>query len=153
YHKEHLEYENEDFAQILGEYRDGLLLFDLMEKEVWNAAVQDTMGLHNYYKNHKDNYFWEDRVDVIMATAAKENDIKTVARLLRRGQLPEEIGKDLNTDQTQKVMFTSGMMASSDPSLPQDGILRTGLSKIYQYNNAFHVVKVNKLLPKTNKTF
>lgn len=153
YHKEHLEYENEDFAQILREYRDGLLLFDLMEKEVWNAAVQDTMGLHNYYKNHKDNYFWEDRVDVIMATAAKENDIKTVARLLRRGQLPEEIGKDLNTDQTQKVMFTSGMMASSDPSLPQDGILRTGLSKIYQYNNAFHVVKVNKLLPKTNKTF
>ena len=153
YHKEHLEYENEDFAQILREYRDGLLLFDLMEKEVWNAAVQDTMGLHNYYKNHKDNYFWEDRVDVIMATAAKENDIKTVARLLRRGQLPEDIGKDLNTDQTQKVMFTSGMMASSDPSLPQDGILRTGLSKIYQYNNAFHVVKVNKLLPKTNKTF
>lgn len=153
YHKEHLEDENEEFAQILSEYRDGLLLFDLMEKEVWNAAALDTIGLQNYYKRHKDDYFWEDRVDVVIASAAKESDIKTVARLLRRGQSTEDISKEMNTDKAQKVMFTTGIMASNDPSLPHEGVFRTGLSKIYHNNNAYHVVKVNKLLPKTNKTF
>lgn len=153
YHKDNLEYENQEFAQILSEYRDGLLLFDLMEKEVWNAAALDTVGLQNFYMAHKDDYFWEDRVDVVIATAAKESDIKTVARLLKKGQSPDDISKDLNTDKTQKVMFTSGIKASTDPSLPQGGILRTGLSKIYRYNNAYHVLKVKALLPKTNKTF
>ncbi|HUH27475.1 peptidylprolyl isomerase [Gelidibacter sp.] len=153
YHKENLEFENEEFAHILKEYRDGLLLFDLMEKEVWNAAASDTIGLQNYYKTHKDDYFWEDRVDVVIATAAKENDIKTVARHLKRGQSIDDISKEMNTDKEQKVIFTKGIRPSNDPSLPQDGILRTGLSKIYHYNNAYHVVKVNALLPKTNKTF
>ncbi|MBA6152668.1 peptidylprolyl isomerase [Gelidibacter maritimus] len=153
YHETNLEFENEEFAQILGEYRDGLLLFDLMEKEVWNAAASDTIGLQKYYTKHKDDYFWEDRVDVLIATGAKENDIKTVARLLRRGQSADDISKELNTQNEQKVMFTKGIRPSSDESLPQDGILRTGLSKVYRYNDAYHVVKVNALLPKTNKTF
>lgn len=153
YHKNNLEFVNEDFAQILKEYRDGLLLFDLMEKEVWNAAASDTIGLQKYYTKHKDNYFWEDRVDVVIASGAKENDIKTVARLLRRGQSPEDISKEMNTDKEQKVMFTTGIRLSNDPSLPQDGILRTGVSRVYRHNGAYHVVKVNALLPKTNKTF
>lgn len=153
YHEENLEFENEDFAQILKEYRDGLLLFDLMEKEVWNAAASDTIGLQKYYSKHKDDYFWEDRVDLLIATGAKESDIKTVARLLRRGQTADQISKELNTDDKQNVMFTTAVRSSNDPSLPQDGIFRTGLSKIYRYNNAYHIVKVNALLPKTNKTF
>ncbi|MCK0114766.1 peptidylprolyl isomerase [Gelidibacter sp. F63206] len=153
YHKDNLEFVNEDFAQILKEYRDGLLLFDLMEKEVWNAAASDTIGLQKYYTKHKDNYFWEDRVDVVIASGAKENDIKAVARLLRRGQSPDDISKEMNTDNELKVMFTAGIRLSNDPSLPQDGILRTGVSRVYRHNEAYHVVKVNALLPKTNKTF
>lgn len=152
YHETHLEFENEAFAHILKEYRDGLLLFDLMEQEVWNAAAIDTIGLQKYYTSHKDDYFWEDRVDVVMASGAKESDIKTVARLLRRGRSSDDISKELNTEE-QKVMFTKGIRPSNDLSLPQDGILRTGLSRIYSYNDAYHVVKVNALLPKTNKTF
>ena len=153
YHEDNLEFENEEFAQILGEYRDGLLLFDLMEKEIWNAAASDSIGLQRYYSTHKNDYYWDDRVDVDIATSAKENDIKTVAKLLRRGKSSEEISKELNTDDEQNVMFTKGIKPSDDPSLPKEGIVRKGFSKIYQYNDAYHIVKVNALLPKTNKTF
>ena len=50
-------------------------------------------------------------------------------------------------------MFSKGIKPSNDPSLPKEGVVRTGLSKIYNHNNAYHIVKVNALLPKTNKTF
>lgn len=153
YHEDNLEFENEDYAQILGEYRDGLLLFDLMEKEVWNAAASDSIGLQKHFRTHKDDYYWDDRVDVDMATSAKEHDIKAVARLWRRGKSSEEISKELNTDKEQKVMFTKGIKSSNDPSFPSEGLVRTGFSKIYYYNDAYHIVKVNALLPKTNKTF
>ncbi|WP_027126495.1 peptidylprolyl isomerase [Gelidibacter mesophilus] len=153
YHKENLEFVNEEYAQILAEYRDGLLLFDLMEKEVWNAAASDSIGLQKYYSAHKDNYFWEDRVDVVIATSTREKDIKTVAKLLKSGKSSEEISNQLNTDQVQRVMFTKGIKPADDPSLPEEELIRTGLSKIYHYNSAYHVIKVNALLPKTNKTF
>ncbi len=44
---ENLETEFPDFAAVMNEYRDGLLLFDLMEKEIWNKSKTDTLGLKN----------------------------------------------------------------------------------------------------------
>jgi peptidyl-prolyl cis-trans isomerase SurA len=153
YHEENLEFENEDFAQILKEYRDGLLLFDLMEKEVWNAAVQDSTGLQNYYDTHKSDYIWKNRVDVVLATAAKEADVKKAKDMFENGKSDEDISKTLNTEAEQKVIFTKGLMETDHQALPQDLELKEGLSKIYQYNDAYHVVMVNKIIPSANKTF
>ena len=76
YHKDNLEFENEDFAHVLKEYRDGLLLFDLMEKEVWNAASKDSVGLKAYYEKHKSNYMWKDRVDAVILSSANEDMVR-----------------------------------------------------------------------------
>lgn len=153
YHEDHLEFENEDFGQILKEYRDGLLLFDLMEDKIWNAAASDSVGLQNYYNAHKDAYVWEDRVDVLIATSAKEDAIKTVEKLLKKGRSSEAISKELNTDQEQKVIFTTGIKPLDYQGFPKGEVLKKGLSKVYQYNNAYHIIKVEAMLPKANKTF
>ncbi|MBT25069.1 MAG: hypothetical protein CML60_01515, partial [Rhodobacteraceae bacterium] len=52
---------------------DGLLLFDLMEKEVWNKASKDSLGIEKYYDEHKSEYQWKDRVEVVMASSADES--------------------------------------------------------------------------------
>lgn len=153
YHEDNLEFENEDFAQILKEYRDGLLLFDLMEKEVWNAAVQDSTGLQKYYDNHKSDYIWKDRVDVVVATSAKKNDIEKVKELLKKRKSQEEISKQLNSEAEQKVIFTKGIMETDHQALPKDMELKVGVSKVYQYNDAYHVLLINKVMPTANKTF
>ena len=153
YHEENLEFENEDFAQILKEYRDGLLLFDLMEKEVWNAAVQDSTGLQTYFDAHKSDYIWKDRVDVILATSAKEADVDKVKQMMMQGMSDEDISKALNSDAEQKVIFTKGLMETDHQSLPQNLELQKGISKIYQYNDAFHVLMINEVMPSANKSF
>ena len=53
YYKNNLLTENEKYRNIYNEYRDGLLLFDLMENEVWNKAKEDTLALKKYYNNNK----------------------------------------------------------------------------------------------------
>ncbi len=152
YHEQNLENENIEFAQILNEYREGLMLFDLMETKIWNAVKKDTAGIQNYYDANKDNYKWEQRIDAVVATSAKEKDIKKVQQMLNNGNKIEEIKNKLNQDNTQKVIFTSGIMTATHQALPKTFIFKEGISKIYFYNDAYHIIKVNKVLPEASKT-
>lgn len=153
YHEDHLEFENKEFANVLQEYRDGLLLFELMEKQVWNAAINDTIGLKNYYENHKDNYIWPDRVDAVVVSGANKKDVAEAEKQLQSGASVEKIKTELNSDEEQKVIVTNAIMDLDNQMLPQNLELKEGLSKIYEKNDAFHLVKVNRVIPKTNKTF
>lgn len=153
YQEDNLEFENKDFAEILKEYRDGLLLFDLMEKEIWNFATKDTIALKKYYESHKSNYFWKDRADIIMATAAKQDDIEKVKALMQKDLSEEDISKQLNTDSEQKVIFTKGLMETDHQSLPKNLEMMEGVSKIYNNNDAYHVLMINKVIPAANKTY
>lgn len=53
FYKDNLETENLEYAQIYKEYKEGLLIFDLMENEVWNKAKNDTIGLRVFYNENK----------------------------------------------------------------------------------------------------
>lgn len=44
------------YRYVLTEYRDGMLLFDIMEQRVWNKALEDSVGLERFYDNFKENY-------------------------------------------------------------------------------------------------
>ena len=47
---------NPTYRYLLKEYYEGILLFEIMEKEVWNKAAEDSAGQHTYYKNHIADY-------------------------------------------------------------------------------------------------
>jgi len=152
FREDNLELENKDFANILKEYRDGLLLFDLMEKEIWNKASKDTLGVEAYYNKNKSKYQWEDRVEVIMATSADEASAKSARKMIKKGKSEEEIIKALNTDAKQNVIFTKGTFNTNDSKLPTDFVSKKGVSKIYQHNEAFHAIDVKAVLPAGIKT-
>ncbi len=152
YREDNLELENEDFANILKEYRDGLLLFDLMEKEVWNKASKDTTGLEAYYLKNKSKYQWGDRVDVVMASSAEEAIAEKVLKQMKRGKSQDAIEAALNTDSEKNVIFTKGIFDLKDGKLPQDLSFKKGMDKIYGHNDAFHVINVIETLPAGDKT-
>ena len=152
FREDNLEVENEEFANILKEYRDGLLLFDLMEKEVWNKASKDTLGLEAYYNTNKAKYQWQDRVDVVIATTADQSYLKKLHKLMKKGKSEDEIKKALNTSEKQNVIFTKGTYKINDPILPSNFISKKGVSKVYQHNEAFHVINVKSVLPARQKT-
>lgn len=152
FREDNLELENKDFANILKEYRDGLLLFDLMEKEIWNKASQDSIGLETYYAKHKSKYQWEDRVDVVMASSADQSIMKKVLKMMNKGELEEAITEALNTEDKQNVIFTKGIYNVTDNKLPSNFIVKEGVSSIYEHNEAFHVIEVKTILPADLKT-
>lgn len=152
YHEENLENVNQEFAQILNEYREGLLLFDLMETKIWNATKNDTLGIESYYNKNKQNYKWNTRVEAIVATAPQEDDIKEVVNMFIKGEEVESIKEKLNTNGKQKVIFTSGTMDADHQALPNNFEFKEGVSKVYPQNNVYYVVKVTKLIPESFRT-
>ncbi|MDX1774220.1 peptidylprolyl isomerase [Oceanihabitans sediminis] len=153
YEEENLEFENEDYAHILGEYRDGLLLFDLMERKIWRAASQDTIAVQEFYDANKENYFYNERVEAVVASSAKKKDINKVAKLLKAGKTVEDIKKEVNTNNEVRVLFTSGTMEANHQALPENLPFKKGVSKIYNHNDSFVVVKVAEVLPKSTMTY
>lgn len=152
YHEANLESENSEYADILGEYRDGLLLFDLMEAKIWNAVKQDSIGIENFYNANKANYKWNKRIDAIVAICSKEKDISKVKKMLMEGNEMETIKMELNKDGGQNVLFTTGIMDVGHQALPENFEFELGISDVYFYNDAFHVLNVKTILPETQKT-
>lgn len=58
-----------DYRMLLKEYKEGILLFNLMELEVWNKAVEDSIGLKNYFEANEGDYLWKERADVSIYSA------------------------------------------------------------------------------------
>ncbi|SFZ92113.1 peptidyl-prolyl cis-trans isomerase SurA [Flaviramulus basaltis] len=153
YHEDNLEDENEEFAYIVDEYRDGLLLFELMETTIWNAAKTDSIGIQEYYKNNKENYVFPKRVDAVVASSQKQKTLKKVSKLLEKNMALDQIKSLVNSNDKIDVIFTSGIIDEEHQTLPKNFDFKKGISKIYKHNNAFVVVQVKNVLPETQKTF
>ena len=57
--REDLALENPDYRNLTNEYRDGILLFEISNRKVWNHATSDTVGLENFFRANRDKYRWE----------------------------------------------------------------------------------------------
>ncbi len=151
YYSDNLESEFPEFAAIVEEYRDGLLLFDLMEKEIWEKSKTDTIGLNSYFNLNKANYQWKNRFDVTIVSSTNNDVINKARKLLKQKVTPEQIKEKFNINDKIQVMTNSGVFEEGNEALPKDLKFETGISKILKQGEYFFVAKVNKVIPATEK--
>lgn len=48
-----------NFRNLYNEYRDGMMLFEVANREVWGKAAADEEGLKKYFEEHKSQYKWD----------------------------------------------------------------------------------------------
>ncbi|MFT3749373.1 MAG: peptidylprolyl isomerase [Agriterribacter sp.] len=70
YYRNHLEKYDSRFRDQIAEFSDGNLLFEVMERKVWNKAGEDKTALKRYYDEHKSKYMWGKSAGVIFFTVA-----------------------------------------------------------------------------------
>ena len=154
YKKDNLESENEEFAHILNEYREGLLLFELMQDKIWEGAKNDSIGLQEFYNANKQNYVWPERIEGSVARSTNAKYIKKVRKYWQKNSSNEAIDEAINKDQ-QNVIFSNGELELGQAPLPKSFNVRakTPISEVIKENNSFYVVNFKEFKPKSQKTF
>ncbi|MDQ3290428.1 MAG: peptidylprolyl isomerase [Bacteroidota bacterium] len=127
YEREHLESKYVDYKMLVNEYRDGILLFQLMDEKVWSKAIQDTVGLQAFFNQNKENYKWDTRADAIVISAANKDILAQAQQMLANGKFelkksrPEPVlfgaGKDAITPDLTNQLTTLSDRLLGDPSL------------------------------------
>ena len=69
FYRSHLEDYNSNFKYRLQEFKEGNLVFELMNKRVWNKSINDLAGLKKFYEANKQHYLWQASADVIWVKA------------------------------------------------------------------------------------
>lgn len=85
YYKNNLEFYNADFAYQMQEFKEGNLLFEIMEKNVWSKASSDSVGLRAYYNEHKSQYIWSKSADVLIMNAVSDDIAKAAKESIQSG--------------------------------------------------------------------
>ena len=138
--------ENMEFATTIEEYNNGVLLYDLMLKEVWEYATKDSVGQKDYFEKHKSEFILPDRWKIVRFIV----DDQTIA---------EEIQEKLNSnvslneiEQEYKIKFIRQTLSSKHNDME---IMPENINEVYtlQNDNKFEVVKAIEFLPKMERNF
>lgn len=152
YHKNNLEKVNPQFAAVMKEYEEGLLLFEILQHKIWNQSVQDTLGLKNYFNKHQRDYYWEKRVKGTIISCPDEATAKSIIQFLKEGNSVENIKKSF-TKYSENIEIKSGIFEQESLLLPKSFDFMEGISKIYPENGKQKFVIVDEILNTTAKTF
>jgi peptidyl-prolyl cis-trans isomerase SurA len=72
-----------EYRFLLQEYYEGILLFDIMEKEVWSKASQDSAGQRLYYSTHKSEYSTDERANAVLYSSTSNEFLEPLQQLIK----------------------------------------------------------------------
>lgn len=110
-----LENKYPELKNLMKEYHDGILLFDVSLKNVWDKASQDTVGLTEYFAANKNNFKWDAPRFKGFIVYCKDKASAKIAKTIIRSANPDSVGsyldKRVNTDSIRYVRVEHGVYA------------------------------------------
>lgn len=103
--EENLVNEKPEFKNLMNEYRDGIMLFELMDRNVWGKASKDSAGLAAFHKTRMNNYKWKPGFRGSVYTFKSEEAMKEGVKLLAKNNITdEELVKKMNTEKAPNTV-------------------------------------------------
>ncbi|OKL39107.1 peptidylprolyl isomerase [Pontibacter flavimaris] len=110
YERNNLENKHTDYRMLVQEYHDGILLFQLMDEKVWSRAIEDTVGLRNFFNQNREKYKWGERADAIVISAANKELLQQAQQQLDKRRYPVSFARlsDVPFEQNKAELTTAG---------------------------------------------
>lgn len=155
YEDANLENKYPEFKALVQEYHDGILLFSLMESQVWNKAAQDTVGLMEYYERNKTNYMWSDRVKALVVSCHRKNNVDEIKAMVEEGLLADTLRSYFKENKSQAtaktIFFQKGDNVNIDATPWVEGTIKVYPSTVDNTTQIIRILEVRKPEPKSFK--
>lgn len=116
-----LEANDSDLKNLIREYYDGLLLYEISNRTVWEKAAADEAGLVAYFKKNKKNYKWDaPRFKGIAYHVKEQADVKAVKDAVKGlpfDQWADKLRKTFNNDSILRIRVEKGIFKQGDNAL------------------------------------
>lgn len=118
YEERNLEQRHPEFALLMKEYHDGILLFDISNRQVWDFANRDHEGLTNYFNANKEKYGWNaPRYKGYIIRSRDEATLKMAKKLIKKApkdSVESYLNRRLNNDSIRMIMVEKGIWKKND---------------------------------------
>ena len=158
YEKSQLEKKYPEYKALINEYREGILLFDLTNKKVWKKAVEDTVGLNEFFLQNKRNYTWDDRVEATIYTCNNINtSIKVRAHIFKnklglKSENDDLLSKANEINPLSLKIESKKYLQGDNKFIDELKWVKGTSSNIKQSDDSIVIVDIHNVLPKTYKT-
>jgi peptidyl-prolyl cis-trans isomerase SurA len=110
-----LEEFNPAFKSQINEFKEGNMLFEAMQREVWGKASSDNEGLINFYNQHKDKYLWDASAEAIIFSCANKTIAdNSIAQLKKRKNWKDIISQNPTEIQADSGRYELGQIPVVD---------------------------------------
>ena len=132
-----LEQKKPEFRNLMKEYKDGILLFELMDRMVWTKAVKDTLGLEDFRKKNETKYMWGNRADVAIFNCSDKKICDEAYKLAEKKKCVAEIKEKVNkADSKAKVSTIEGKYEKGQYDVVDKIDWKPGLTPINKINDS-----------------
>ncbi len=150
YHKSHLEEQDSDFGLLIKEYKEGLLLFDLLKTEIWDKAQKDSVGLNTFYVNNIERYKSPQTFTTRVFTTSQKKIASTYLKRNTQGENSNSVLSVLKKKHDSPIIITLKDYVKED--LPMSGIVRIGDKELLKEGGnyvVYEVVSINEAMTNT----
>lgn len=150
YHKLHLEEQDSDFGLLIKEYKEGLLLFDLLKTEIWDKAQKDSVGLNTFYVNNIERYKAPQTFTMRVFITSQKKIASTYLKRNTQGENSNSVLSVLKKKHDSPIIVTLKDYVQED--LPMSGIVRIGDKELLKEGEnyvVYEVVSINEAMTNT----
>lgn len=152
-----LENLNPQFADLMNEYKKGLLIFRLQQDEVWKKVKIDSVKLLKYFKNNRNKFMWPDKVAFSEIFSKSDSLIKRYSDLIKKGanfdtlaaKFTERPGFKFKAGKwkLRNINFNNLYQKAFTLNKPGD------ISGLFKNYGGHSILRLNKKIPAHKKTF
>ena len=140
-----------ELKNLIREYHDGLLFFEVSNREVWDKGSKDEKGLETFFKKNKKKYNWDEPRFKGMAFHVKDpadlNAVKDCVKKLPFDQWAEKLRTTFNADSVIRIRVEKGIFKKGDNALVDSLVFKkdTIVNKVkdYPYDDVFGKILKN----------
>jgi len=108
YADQHLEENYPEFKNLVNEYLEGMMLFEITDQKVWTKAMKDTLGQEEFYEKNIANYMWKKRVDAEIYICRSEEIANNVVASIKSNKTSDVIAEIENVKNPLNISYSKG---------------------------------------------